>query len=109
MTAHDHTAAAMVRRARLHGLAAISSDVIAQALGTVLAGGLLYVAAAVLGMVAISSVRTVVVVALLCGTPLVAGAALVRRLNGWRHSRGGSYRCPICASPIPSPDTLRTD
>jgi hypothetical protein len=108
---HDHAAAAMARRVRLHGLAALTSDVIAQALGTMLAGGLLYVGAAALGMVAISSVRAVVLVALVCGTPLVAGAALVRRVNGWRHSRGDSSRltCPICGRPTTSPDPVRPD
>ena len=109
MPATGGTMAAEVRarRVRLHALVTLANDVVAQALGTVLAGGLLYLGAAALGMVATTSVRSVIVVAVLCGTPLVAGVALIHGVHDWRRSRSGSRcACPACSDPESLADTL---
>jgi hypothetical protein len=87
----------IARTVRVHGLASLASDVLSQTLGTVLAGGLLYLVASAAGALTASRWAALLVVTA-CLVP-VAGFVLLQRVPGWRRSgRGGGCGCAVCRS-----------
>lgn len=70
----------------VHALVTLANDVVAQALGTLLAAGLIYAGAATLGMLGRVSPARIGVVVLISGGPIALGVAAVHLLSA-RHQR----------------------
>jgi len=87
------------RTVRLHLLVSLAYDVLAQALGTVLAGGLLYLSAVALGMIGGASGGSVVEVGAFSAAAIATSVTLIHRVADWRRSRGiGGCSCATCDS-----------